>query len=103
MIIVALDIGDKRIGIAKNSLIGDMSLPLETLHRKSLAYDLDYLVKLFQKVGAELIVCGLPVNFDGSESEQTKKTQYFIDKLKEKDVAIKNSKLEELKVLALQN
>ncbi len=84
MIIVALDIGDKRIGIAKNSLIGDMALPLETLHRKSLAYDLDYLVKLFQKVGAELIVCGLPVNFDGSESEQTKKTQYFIDKLKEK-------------------
>ena len=84
MIIVALDIGDKRIGIAKNSLIGDMALPLETLHRKSLAYDLDYLVKLFQKVGAGLIVCGLPVNFDGSESEQTKKTQYFIDKLKEK-------------------
>ena len=29
-------------------------------------------------------MCGLPVNFDGSESEQTKKTQYFIDKLKEK-------------------
>ncbi len=84
MIIVALDIGDKRIGIAKSSPIGDMALPLETLHRKSLAYDLDYLVSLFKKVGAELIVCGLPVNFDGSESEQTVKTRYFIEKLKEK-------------------
>ncbi len=84
MIIVALDIGDKRIGIAKNSPVGDMALPLETLHRKSLAYDLDYLTNLFKKVGAELIVCGLPVNFDGSESEQTVKTRYFINKLKEK-------------------
>ena len=54
MIIVALDIGDKRIGIAKNSLIGDMALPLETLHRKSLAYDLDYLVKLFKRLGRNL-------------------------------------------------
>ena len=84
MIIIALDIGDKRIGIAKSYPIGDMVLPLETLHRKSLAYDLDYLLKLFKTHGAELIVCGLPLNFDGTESEQTKKTLYFINKLKEK-------------------
>lgn len=83
MIIIALDIGDKRIGIAKNTIIDDMALPLETLHRKSLSYDLDYIKNLVKKYGAEMVVCGLPVNFDGSESVQTGKTRFFIDKLRE--------------------
>lgn len=83
MIIIALDIGDKRIGIAKNTIIDDMALPLETLHRKSLTYDLDYIKNLVKKYGAERVVCGLPVNFDGSESVQTGKTRFFIDKLRQ--------------------
>ena len=32
--------------------------------------------------GATTIICGLPVNFDGSESEQTQKTRRFIEALK---------------------
>ncbi len=83
MIILALDIGDKRIGIAKNTIIDDLALPLETLNRKNLTYDLNYIKDLVEKYGAERLVCGLPVNFDGSESVQTTKTQFFIDKLKE--------------------
>ena len=29
------------------------------------------------------MVCGLPVNFDGTPSVQTQRAQYFIDRLKE--------------------
>jgi putative Holliday junction resolvase len=42
-----------------------------------------YLAELAIRRGANRIVCGMPVNFDGSESVQTVKTQRFIEKLKE--------------------
>ena len=34
--------------------------------------------------GATALVCGLPVNFDGTPSVQTKKAEFFIEKLKER-------------------
>ena len=80
--IIAFDIGDKRIGIAISDPFGDMALPLETYWRKNLKKDVEYLVNLAKSKYAETIVCGLPVNFDGSVSEQTQKTEFFISELK---------------------
>ncbi len=80
--IIAFDIGDKRIGIAISDPFGDMALPLETYWRKNLKKDVEYLVNLAKSKDAETIVCGLPVNFDGSVSEQTQKTEFFISELK---------------------
>ena len=80
--LIAFDIGDKRIGIAVSDPFGEMALPLETLWRKNTSADVAYLVDLAKKRGAEKIVCGLPLNFDGSECEQTAKTAAFIEKLK---------------------
>ena len=81
--IVAFDIGDKRIGVAATDELGIMALPVETYFRKNTAEDVKYLSSLAEAKKADLIVCGLPVNFDGSESVQTGKTQKFIDLLKE--------------------
>ncbi len=82
--IIAFDIGDKRVGVAISDPFGEMALPVETYWRKGFEKDIDYLVKLAKDKFAEVIVCGLPVNFDGSRSEQTDKTEEFIAKLKEK-------------------
>lgn len=79
---IAFDIGDKRIGIAVSDPFGSMALPLQTYHRKNLAEDVKYLVTLAKQREADVIVCGLPLNFDGSQSEQTLKTANFIDQLK---------------------
>ncbi len=79
---IAFDIGDKRIGIAVSDPFCEMALPYETYYRKNFKKDIEYLVNLAKARSATVIVCGLPVNFDGSPSEQTVKTQSFIDELK---------------------
>lgn len=82
--IIAFDIGDKRIGVAISDPFNEMALPVETYWRKSLTKDVDYLVTLAKSRYAETIVCGLPLNFDGKECEQTEKTRFFIEELKKK-------------------
>ena len=79
---IAFDIGDKRIGIAVSDPFMQMALPFETYYRKNFKKDIEYLVSVANKRNATVIVCGLPVNFDGSPSEQTQKTQSFIAELK---------------------
>jgi putative Holliday junction resolvase len=79
---IAFDIGDKRIGIAISSLFDDMVLPVETYHRKNLKDDLKYLVNQASGRSVNGIVCGLPLNVDGTPSIQTEKTLFFIEELK---------------------
>ena len=82
MIIIAFDIGDKRIGVAVSDPFCQMALPLETYYRKNFIKDLQYLANIAKERYADVIVCGLPLNFDGSESEQTLKTKSFVEELK---------------------
>ena len=80
--IIALDIGSKRIGVAITDPFGTYALPVETYNRKNLKTDIEYLVALAKQRGATKIVCGLPLNFDGTRSQQTDYTEYFINHLK---------------------
>ena len=80
---LCLDIGDKRIGVAVSDPFNSYSLPVQTYHRKNLATDLNAIKGFVSEKCATHLVCGLPVNFDGTPSIQTKKAQYFIDKLGE--------------------
>ncbi len=83
MKLIAYDIGNKRVGVAVSDPFMSMALPRETYWRKNFEKDIVFLAELAKKEGADRIVCGLPVNFDGSVAEQTRITQSFIDKLKE--------------------
>lgn len=80
---MCLDIGDKRIGVAVSDPFNTYSLPVETYNRKNLKLDLIKIAEYVKEKSATAIVCGLPVNFDGSDSIQTKKARFFIEKLKE--------------------
>lgn len=82
--IIAFDIGNKRIGVAISDPFNSMALPLETYWRKNFEKDLNYLVNLAKEKGADTIVCGLPLNFDGSKSEQTALTESFVEELKKR-------------------
>ena len=80
---MCLDIGDKRIGVAVSDPFNSYSLPVETYHRKNLKTDLLKIAEYVKQKGATVLVCGLPVNFDGTPSVQTQRAQYFIDRLTE--------------------
>lgn len=80
---LCLDIGDKRIGVAVSDPFNSYSLPVETYNRKNLKTDLQKIVGYIKDKGATALVCGLPVNFDGTPSVQTNKVLFFIEKIKE--------------------
>lgn len=82
---IAFDIGNKRIGVAISDPFNEYAMPCETFVRtKNFEADVCALVKLATERGVGVIVCGMPVNFDGSESVQTVRTRDFIEALKSK-------------------
>lgn len=83
--IIAFDIGDKRIGVAASDSFNTYALPGTTYFRtRSADADAQALADIVREKDAGLIVCGLPLNFDGSESVQTEKTRRFVELLKSK-------------------
>ena len=83
--IVAFDIGDKRIGVAASDPNNTFALPGTTYVRtKDAEADAAALAAIAAEKGAGLIVCGVPYNYDGSESPQTRKTRRFLELLRAK-------------------
>ena len=82
--IAAFDIGDKRIGVAFSDPFGEYAIPSDTYFRTgNFKEDVKAVASIAKARGASLIVCGLPLNADGTESEQTQKTRRFIEALKQ--------------------
>ena len=81
---LSLDIGDKRIGVAVSDPFNSYALPVKTIFRKNLKTDLDEVCRIIKEKFVTKIVCGVPVNFDGTPSVQTEKAKFFIERLKEK-------------------
>ena len=82
---IAFDIGNKRIGVAVSDPFNEYAMPCETYTRTGdLERDAEALVKIALGRSVSVIVCGMPVNFDGTESVQTVRTQRFIEALKSK-------------------
>ena len=82
--VMALDVGDVRIGIAVSDLMGIIANPLETYTRKgNLDVDAQYIVDLAKSKEVSLFISGLPLGLKGQENDQTAKTREFVDKIKE--------------------
>ena len=85
MRILALDVGDVRIGLAISDPMQILANPLETYVRsKDLAQDAAYIAELAKNREVGLIVCGWPKSLNNEENAQTEKTKQFTDKLAEK-------------------
>ena len=64
--ILALDVGNKRIGLAISDELGLFAHPLYTLHRKGIERDVEEIVKIISSHNVTDILVGLPKNMDGS-------------------------------------
>ena len=79
---LALDIGNRRIGVAVSDELGLTAQPVMTLERKrNPRDDLRSLARLARKFAVAGIVVGNPLHLSGDESPQTKKTQAFAAEL----------------------
>lgn len=89
--IMALDVGDVRIGIAVSDLMGIIANPLETYTRKGdTVADAKYIVDLAKAREVSLFISGLPLGLNGKENEQTAKTREFIEVLtSQTDIPVK--------------
>lgn len=81
---LALDVGNRRIGLAISDELGVGATGLETLHRTTRKHDLEVLGKIARKHGATEILIGLPLNMNGTESEQTQKSRAFAEMVRDK-------------------
>ena len=81
--IVALDVGDRRIGIAVSDEGRLIASPHSVYTRVGYTPDVKHIAGLYRDVCATLLVCGLPRNMDGSVGFQAEKVMAFADKLRE--------------------
>lgn len=84
MRIIALDIGDVRIGVAVSDLMKIIANPRETYVRKDEDADIAYFIELAKKEEADTFVVGLPINMDGTEGPRVEICRAFGEKLREK-------------------
>jgi len=81
--ILALDHGDKKIGVAISDPMKIIAKPLQIIINSSYDRILSELNDLIKEFDIEMIVVGLPITMKNTTSEQTKKVIEFIDYLKE--------------------
>ena len=84
MVIMAVDLGKARTGIAlcdKTELLASPLTQINEYNREKLLYKISDLAK---EKRAELLVVGLPKNMDGSEGESARNARNFADELAEK-------------------
>lgn len=74
---LALDLWDKRVGIAFSQEW--ISLPLKIVERTKIIQELK---KLIQEKNTKTIIVGLPYDLYNTDTKQLEKTQKFIEKLK---------------------
>ena len=79
---LALDIGDKTIGVAASDLLGLTAQGVETIRRTSNKNDLARLGELVAEFEATTFVIGLPKNMDGTEGTRCESVKNFAAKLK---------------------
>ena len=82
MRVMALDMGEKTIGVAVSDSTMLIAQGVEIIKRKSLEKDLARLKELLQEYEVEEVVVGLPLNMNGSEGPEAQKARNFGEKIR---------------------
>lgn len=83
MIIMSVDLGKARTGLALCDKTEFLASPYKVIFEKSPNKLLDKVAQAAKEAKAELIVVGLPKNMDGTEGESAQNARAAAEKLKE--------------------
>ena len=75
--ILALDVGEARIGLAVSDETGVLATPTEAIKRTEPNSDARAVIAAAERVGATRIVVGMPVSLNGTHGSQARRVQGF--------------------------
>ena len=93
-VILAIDYGQKRLGLALSDEHGVTARPFATWVRTNRRRDLARLRELVRKEGVRRIVVGLPLHMDGTPSEMSEEVRAFAARV-EKSLGIRVELMDE--------
>jgi putative Holliday junction resolvase len=81
---MALDVGEKRVGVAVTDETGTIAMPRAPIVRTRLADDIDRIRVLGEEFGIARIVVGWPVGLNGLAGPQAQKVERFVGILRDR-------------------
>ena len=82
--IIALDVGDRRIGIAVSDELLITAQGITTIERVGIRKDCGKVMDMIKEYNCDTVVVGLPKKLDGTDSPQTEKVREFKTMLENK-------------------
>ena len=79
--VLALDVGERRIGVAVSDPLGITAQSVDTIHRTSLSNDLDKIAGFLAAYNTDRLLLGLPSTLSGEEGMQARITREFSEHL----------------------
>ena len=76
---LALDVGDRRIGLAVGDEGGGLARPLRTLRRRSVAADVEAIADVVRREEVSALLIGLPLTLRGEEGPQALRVRRFAE------------------------
>ena len=84
MRILGLDVGDRTVGVAVSDPLGIIATGVTTIERVGIRKDTGKVIDYIREYDCSLVVMGLPLNLDDSDSVQTEKVREFRKMLENK-------------------
>lgn len=79
--VLAIDYGSRRIGLALSDPMRISGRPFDVIDNEGIDFVIDSIVRVVRENQVGLVVLGLPVSVDGTDSEKTRETREFKEKL----------------------
>ncbi len=81
--LLALDLGERRIGVAVSDPTGTVARPLTTIVRASRQDDFEAICRLINEHRVARVIVGLPLSLDGVEGPQARQVRRYAERLTE--------------------
>jgi len=82
VIVVGLDVGRKRIGVAASDPTGFLASGVRVIQRATLERDVEAVRSLVESLGAAQVVVGYPLSMSGEAGPQAEETERFVEALR---------------------